>query len=139
MAILNFNSTPTNAPNSTGNKQRMPFGGLSNPSDRPKSKLWLNIGYDKNGKFINLPLGMPIDTMEAAEVRGQNEDFIKQRTAQNELLKALQQLGSSFEPGQEQVINLTIKLRRVNEEIDVSKTENEYSVDLGSLLLAAAE
>lgn len=134
MGILDFNTKDTN----TSNK-RQPFGNLSNVSgDRPKARLWLNVGYDKAGKFINLPIGMPIDTMEPVEPRGQNEDWIKQQNARNELLKTLQALGASFAPGQEQEIKLTIKLRRVNEELEVSKDENEYSTDLMAMLVAPA-
>jgi len=126
MAILNFETAPTNTRGNT------PFAGMNN--EQPKSKMWVNIGYESNGKFINLPLGMPIDTMKPAEVKGQNEDWVKQRTASNDLLKALQTLGASFEPGHEETINLIVKLRRVNEEMEVSKTDNEYSADLSFLV-----
>lgn len=133
MAILDFNTTNA-APS-----KRMPFGGINGGAEeRPVSNLWLNIGYEINGKFVNLPLGMPIDTMKPAEIRGQNEDFVKLRTAQNALLKALQDLGATFAPGQEQDIQLTVKLRRVNGALDISKTENEYSVDLDAMLVKPA-
>lgn len=129
MAILNFNAAPQAS-------NRSPFAGLQTPSnERPKAKLWLNIGYDINGKFINLPVGLPIDTMEAADVRGQNEDWIKQRTAQNELLKALQAHGAALAPGQEEIVTLTVKLRRVNEQMEIPAGTNEYAADLSSLFV----
>ncbi|AZO48065.1 hypothetical protein [Mesorhizobium sp. M4B.F.Ca.ET.058.02.1.1] len=136
MSILDFTAPKTQQ------TSRTPFAGLTsvghaNYGERPKAKVWLNVGYEKNGKFINLPIGLPIDTMEAGEVRGQNEDWVKQRTAQNELLKALQAMGAAFAPGQEETINLTIKLRRVNEQLEVAKDQNEYSFDPASLLVAA--
>lgn len=107
-------------------------------TDRPKAKVWLNIGYETNGKFVNLPTGSPIDTMEPAEIRGQNEDWIKFQTARNELLKALQHLGAQLQPGEEmEVPNLVIKLRRANEDMEVASENNEYSVDLLSLLSRA--
>lgn len=134
MAILNFDSTAA-APARSGNTTRMPFGNMNNVGDRPKANIWLNIGYEIAGKFVNLPFGQPIDTMEAAEVRGQNEDWIKFQTARNALLKVMQDLGAQLAPGQEiEVPNLVIKLRRINSELDVSKAENEYSVDLMALL-----
>jgi hypothetical protein len=135
MAILDFTSTAS-APAKT---QRMPFGNMTNPTgDRPKAKIWLNIGYETNGRFVNLPIGTPVDTMEAAEIRGQNEDWVKFQTARNNLLKALQALGTQLAPGQEiEVPNLVIKLRRVNADLDVSKETNEYSVDFLSLLTKA--
>lgn len=134
MAILDFNTTASNAaPRNQGN-QRMHFGGLQNPNaEKPKAKIWLNVGYEINGKFIQLPGGgTPIDTTDLLPVSGQNEDFVKQRTAQNQLLKMLQDLGAQLQPGQEEELSLTVKLRRVNEELTVEN--NEYALDISSLL-----
>lgn len=129
--VLNTSSTRNN---------RMPFGSLpSDPANRPKAKVWLNVGYEAGGKFINLPIGLPVDTMDAADVRGQNVDWIKQRTAQNTLLEHLKKMGLSMVPGQEQTVHLEVRLRRVNEEIEVADNENEYAIDFNQLLPAAAE
>lgn len=135
MAILNFNQASEAPARQT---QRMPFSGLPNQTERPKAKVWLNIGYEAGGKFINLPVGLPIDTMEPAAVRGQNEDWVKQRNAQNALLEALKKLGVDLDPGQEQTLNLQVRVRRVNEELAVPVGDNEYAVDLGELLVANA-
>lgn len=131
MGINIFETAPTGA-----NVRRQPFANLTNPNDKPKAKVWLNIGYEAGGKFINLPIGLPIDTMDPAEIRGQNVDWVKQRTAQNQLLKALQDLGLKMQPGEERDINLTLRMRRVSEELSVSQEENEYAIDFGSLLAA---
>jgi hypothetical protein len=134
MAILDFSATAA-APARNSNA-RMPFGNMEHPAqDRPNSKLWLNIGYEANGRFITLPLGQGIDTMAPGKVQGQNEDFVKQRTAQNALLQALQQLGGTLQPGQEQELNLKVKLRRVNEQLEITKENNEYALDIKSLLV----
>lgn len=118
---------------------RTPFAGLSSnqQSERPQAKLWLNIGYHAEDKFINLPLGLPIDTMDPAPIRGQNEEFVQLRSAQNELLKALQDLGVKMAPGEEKDLVLTVQLRRVNEQMTVASKDNKYSVpDLASKLVA---
>lgn len=131
MSIINFGGNAQ--PQATN---RSPFAGLTSiggNTDRPKAKVWLNVGYEKNGKFINLPIGLPIDTMDAADVRGQNEDWVKQRTAQNDLLKALQQLGGTMAPSEEREIQLTVKLRRVGEQLEIAKDQNEYATDFTSL------
>lgn len=133
MSILDF-SAGERAP-ARGNL-RLPFGGLQNQQDRPKAKVWLNIGYEAGGKFINLPVGLPIDTMEPAPVNGQNVDWVKQRTAQNALLDMLKKLGVELEPGQEQTIALQVRVRRVNEELAVEPAENEYTLDPAMLLVA---
>lgn len=138
MAVLEFNAP---APTANQGARRTPFTGLNTP-DRPKASVWLNIGYEVNGKFINLPFGLPLDTMNDADIRGQNTDFVKQRTAQNELLAALKKAGMNLQPGQEVTLNLELRMRRVNEELHIAAAENEYAVDLSSLIMpvvAAAE
>lgn len=133
----------THQNNSAPAARSMPFGQMlqgaapATTEAKPAAKVWLNVGYEVAGKFINLPLGLPIDTMGEAKVQGQNEDWVKQRNAQNQLLKMLQDLGMSFEPGQEQTINLQVRLRKVNEDKIVAKEDNEYSIDMSSLLVAA--
>ena len=123
----------------TATNRNQPFAAQTNPEEQPKAKLWLNVGYEAGGKFINLPFGLPVDTMKNAKVQGQNEDWIKQRNAQNQLLKMLQDLGAKFTPGHEQTINLQVRLRRVNEELEVGKEDNEYGIDIAALLPVAAE
>lgn len=105
--------------------------------DRPRAKLWLNVGYEVNGKFVNLPVGIPLDTMEPAEIKGQNKDWVAFQSARNGLLKALVEAGSKMEPGAAaELPQLTIQIRRVNEDMQVPTEENEYAVDLVSLLAA---
>lgn len=139
------------APQTAVPASRSPFAGLAtvSPTDRPKAKLWLNTGYVIAGsdKFINLPVGLPIDTMEPAPVGGQNEDWLKQRQAQNEFLKSLQAVGADMAPGEERDIirqdmgngiTLVVRLRRVNEERAVPLATNEYAVNFTSMFAKPA-
>ena len=131
----------------TGSSNRQPSGPLfsnggrgnaAQASDRPKAKVWLNIGYQRGDKFINLPIGLPVDTMDKVDVRGQNEDWIKFQTARNAFLDDLQKYGAQLEAGQEVILNpdsmIQIRLRRVSETVEVKAEDNEYAVDLGTLL-----
>ena len=104
------------------------------PQDRPAAKLWLNVGYDANGRFVNLPVGIPVDTMETLPIRGQNEEWAQFQSARNDLLKAIQEAGDNLEPGAEVEVKLVVKLRKVNEEIEVSKEDNPFAVNLSSLI-----
>ncbi len=104
--------------------------------DRPAAKLWLNIGYMKNEKFINLPIGLPIDTMEPVRVSGQ-EDWAKFQSARNGLLKAIQDAGANLQPGAACELNLTIQLRHVNDAIDVKAEDNEYALEFGVVTTVA--
>lgn len=101
---------------------------------RPTAKLWLNPGYDANGRFVSLPIGMPVDTMELLPIRGQNVDWIQFQTARNQLLLALQEAGEKLEPGEEVPIFLDLRLRKINENVDVSTEKNPFMRDLSQLL-----
>nr|DAU40462.1 MAG TPA: hypothetical protein [Caudoviricetes sp.] len=130
MGILNFNASSSN----------VRAASTDTAENRDPSKLWINIGYEKNGKFVNLPFGTPIDTMKPAKIQGQNEDWVKFQTARNQFLSALQDLGKGLEPGQDMELpSLIIKMHRVAEKVEVAPEDNEYAVDLGSLFAAAAE
>lgn len=102
--------------------------GRTAQSDRPEAKVWMNIGYEVEGKFVNLPLGLPIDTMEGVRVSGQNEDWIMLQTARNELLQAIQEAGDKLEPGQEMVLPLQVRIRHVNGEMQIDATSNPLSM-----------
>ena len=130
MGILDFDSaakTNTAAASGTGRN------GRTQAQDRPSAKLWLNVGYDANGRFVNLPVGIPVDTMELLPIRGQNEEWAQFQSARNQLLKAIQEAGDNLEPGAEVEVKLTVKLRKVNEEIEVKAENNEFATDLSKL------
>lgn len=97
-------------------------------TDRPQAKVWLNVGYQVEDKFVNLPLGLAIDTMEPTEVRGQNEDWIMLQTARNELLKAIQEAGDELKPGEERELPLIIKIRHVADAKTIDKDANPLSM-----------
>ena len=120
----------------------------ANTADRPVAKVWLNVGYDvqiKNEKgetetrFINLPVGIPVDTMEALPIRGQNEGYAQMRAAQNSLLEQLQGAGDNLRPGEEVEVRLTLKLRKANEQLAINNDENPMSINLASLIVSKNE
>ena len=127
MGILDFEAAAK-----TNNTSRS--AGRQAQADRPAAKLWLNVGYDANGRFVNLPVGIPVDTMETLPIRGQNEEWAQFQSARNDLLKAIQEAGDGLEPGAEVEVKLVVKLRKVNEEIEVSKEDNPFAANLSSLI-----
>ena len=126
MGILDFEAAKTNT--------SAPRSGRQAQQDRPAAKLWLNVGYDANGRFVNLPVGIPVDTMETLPIRGQNEEWAQFQSARNDLLKAIQAAGDGLEPGAEVEVKLVVKLRKVNEEIEVSKEDNPFAANLSALI-----
>lgn len=134
MGILDF-TAPAQSSNQSRSTSRRTGPRLdANGQPLPESKLWLNFGYTKNNKFISLPLGLAIDTMEPQVARGQNVEFNKQVAAQNGLLKALQDAGFKLEPGETQTIVLECQLRRVNEKMEIADEDNEFAIDFSALV-----
>lgn len=92
--------------------------------DRPKAQYWLNIGYqadhliegEDTPRFISLPVGIPLDTMETLATNSRNQVYALQQAARNDLMAQLIDHAQGLEPGQSTIVNLQIELRRVNED-----------------------
>lgn len=112
---------------------RLPVGNAASAAtgvnERPRALMWINIGYsvdveitDTNGnksvetQFISLPVGLPVDTMEPVKTNSSNATFAAMQAAKNELLKSIIAAGQGMQPGEAQLVNLQVQLRRVNEE-----------------------
>ena len=103
---------------------------------KPKATIWLNAGYTttvvvdgvQEERFVNLPMGMPVDTMELLPTNSRNVEFAQFRMAQNDLLNQIMELGKSLAPGEAKTINLELQLRRVNEDVaPVPNGENPFA------------
>lgn len=118
--------------------EKLSFGNKNTPAkaangDAPKAKFWLNIGYavdvkDENGndeeRFVSLPQGIPLDTQEALPAKGKNQEWKAFQQARNGLLEQIMAAAQTLEPGEGQLLNLQIQLRRVNEEEVETTIEN---------------
>lgn len=99
--------------------------GASDRASQPKAQFWLNVGYyvdegTDDERFVSLPVGIPLDTMERVSTRSSNIDFAQFQAARNDLLEQFQTLCSDLKPGDQHVIRceggLSIQIRRVNDE-----------------------
>lgn len=90
---------------------------------RPKAQIWLNLGYEiqvptsdgtMETRFINLPMGLQLDTMEEVATTSSNEVFAAMQIAKNDLLKQLLAAAADLPPGGERIVNLQVQMRRVN-------------------------
>ena len=91
---------------------------------RPKAQIWMNLGYEiqvpatdgtMETRFINLPMGLPLDTMEEVATTSTNEVFAAMQIAKNDLLKQLLAAAADLPPGGERIVNLQVQMRRVND------------------------
>lgn len=118
-------------------------GNGGNNADKPKAKLWMNIGYlsdvidEETGKrrFVPLPTGIPLDTQERVDVRSRNREFAAFQQARNDLLDQCIEIGMPLEPGEDIVYEtesgLAIQIRKVNEEQEAVKSdENQFGKKL---------
>ncbi len=99
--------------------------------DKPKAELWINIGYevpDPEGisKFISLPLGIPLDQVKLLNTSTPNEEFNLVNQARNDLLDQLLNVANTVEPGQSKIVNLSVEVRRVSENVEVNKDINPF-------------
>lgn len=103
-------------------------------SNKPKAQLWLNIGYDSGvvddqgeSRFVSLPVGIPLDTMEALPTNSRNQDYARFNAARNDLHDQIMAAAAKLNAGESTVLNLQIQLRRVNEDApDVSAEGNQF-------------
>lgn len=94
--------------------------------DLPQAEYWINIGYqvepnaEGNYGFVSLPMGIPLDTMNEAVERVNNDELRQFRAAQNDLHRQLLEMASKLKPGEDAIFEcdngLAIQVRRRNEE-----------------------
>lgn len=114
-----------------------PNQGTQPQQDRPKAQVWLNVGTtvqipnpetgEVEDVFVALPVGIPLDTMDAMETKGSNKDWANLVQAKNWLLDQLQKVGDNIEAGDGEVIDgLQIQLKRVGSAPAPAAGENPF-------------
>lgn len=85
-----------------------------------KSQFWMNVGYEveHDGKktFVSLPLGIPLDNQKTLPTNSSNAEFAALQSARNSLYEQLMEAVQQLQPGEEQVIELQVQVRRVKED-----------------------
>ena len=134
--MINFNRPFGSNTNNGGNAAGGASSAGNAPAARPKATMWLNVGYSTTvlvdgvpeERFVNLPLGMPVDTMELLPVNSRNQEFAQFRMAQNDLLNQIVEFGKTLAPGEAKTLNLELQLRRVNDDVaPVATGENPFA------------
>jgi hypothetical protein len=106
--------------------------------DRPEAQVWANLGFvverseeDGGNRFVALPVGLPLDTMETRRPRGTGE-LGQLDAAGNDLLKQLQDYASALKPGEESIVTMQVQIRRIKDKGDEVKADesNPFSIKL---------
>lgn len=112
----------------------------STPAERDQSQFWLNVGYTADdGRFVSLPYGLPMDNMADVRVSGQNEEWVALSHARNDLKAELLEAAGQLEPGQEVIVQLEVRLRRINTQMNVDAATNPYRRTSGPLIVPVEE
>lgn len=126
----------------TSQALRSPFGAkpaqTSAPAaeDKPKTQLWINIGYDSGvpdpnnpGKtlFIAMPGGIPLESIKHKPIKGKG-DYADMLAAGNAILDQVMAAATDLQPGEAKIIGgaeggLLIELRRIQPEAQASAPE----------------
>ena len=100
-----------------------PTGGRAPQSERQQADIFINVGVEVeiNGemKLLSLPFGLPLDTMNALTIRGNNEEWNQEATVRNELLQTLVKMGQGLEPGEGSIMGgLKVQIYRRKEQAE---------------------
>lgn len=142
--MLDFNRS---APQANTNASTSSAAGTSR-ADLPKANGWLNFGYtveigaDAEGneetRFVSLPVGIPLDTMEPLTINSRNQEFAQFQAARNDLLDQLKIVLGTMAPGEERILcvdgttGLSVQLRRINDPaaVPAADASNKFAIKL---------
>lgn len=98
------------------------------------TRYWINVGLERNGKLVSLPMGIPLDGLEARRIpspKTQNQDFRNLRVAEAQLWDKVKEIFSTLKPGDEVTLPFTVKLRMTDDKEmvdEVDATDNPYAI-----------
>lgn len=93
-----------------------------------RSQFWLNVGYEvevdvetdsgihSENRFVSLNSGIALDRVQELKANSSNQEWAMFQQARNDLLEQLLDLANTLKPGEAQVIDLQVELRRVKDE-----------------------
>ncbi len=125
--------------------QENPQGQGAQQSDsekKPKkdSQFWVNVGIVRGDKLLTLPMGIPLDDLNAKPVPRLNEknaDFVNLREGERQLWEQFQKAFRSLKPGESQRLNFVVEVRRIKEVPADVKASNVNPYAIGEVKFAA--
>jgi len=102
-------------------------GGSTNESAKEKTQFWVNVGVERGGKLVSLPMGIPMDKLEARKIPGnssKNTEFRQLRQAEADLFAKIQKIMAQMQPGETVKLPFTVELRRCEENETVTEQDS---------------
>jgi hypothetical protein len=83
--------------------------------EKVQTKFWLNVGVERNGKLLTLPLGIPLDGLTAKSIPNgkASAEFRGMRIAEKQLWDKIQEVMSTLKPGESKSLPLQVEIRHV--------------------------
>lgn len=106
----------------------------STQKQRKDTQFWLNVGVERNGVLVSLPMGIPLDELQARAIpspKTKNPEFRQLRQAEYQLWELMKQQMSTMKPGEEVELPFTVKLRRIDEKEvpeEIDNSENPFAI-----------
>ena len=113
--------------------------GNESTSKPEKTQFWINVGIERAGKLVSLPMGIPLDKLEARKIPGsstKNVEFRQLRQAEADLFSKVQQVMAAMKPGETYKLPFTVEIRRCEEaEVTTEQDVNENPFAVGPLTI----
>lgn len=93
---------------------------------KPKSEFWVNVGIERGGKLVSLPMGIALDKLEARKIPGsstKNVEFRQLRQAEADLWSKMQTIMAGMKPGETVILPFQVELRRCEAPEQTTETE----------------
>lgn len=110
-----------------------------------RSQFWLNVGYSvevdvetdsgvhTEDRFVSLNSGIALDRVQELKANSSNQEWAMFQSARNDLLEQLLELANTLKPGESQIIDLQVEIRRVKDEsaaVTVDPKSNPFAKKL---------
>lgn len=150
--MLNFANRFGDAGAASSNSGAPAAGQTGTRRDLPKASVWVNLGAivtvlvqvegseetREEQRFIPIPVGIPLDTMEPITINTRNVEYGQFQSARNDVLAQLKAAGENLKPGEEKIIcfdgntGLAVQMRRVNDaaQVPAADESNPFAVKL---------
>lgn len=115
-------------PKARQQETQQPRNGNDKPK-RPPAQFWVNVGKEKNGKLLTLPMGIPLDGLTAKPIKGKpDSEFAKMRAAEADMWEQFWAFCKTLKPGEAKRLNFVVEVRRVSEQEAVEEETNEFAL-----------
>lgn len=103
--------------------------------EKQNTKFWLNVGIERGGKLVSLPMGIPLDNLKPKAIPGpstKNQDFRFLRMAESQLFDKVQEIKATMKPGEVCRLPFIVELRMTDEKVEPTEEEfqqNPYAIE----------